>query len=184
MCQICTLTDCSCQSSQFADRATTNDDSVAALSTPFLISCLAPHMHTTTNTSRCFKRTEWQAGTLSNVLSDLVNVLNAKNVSVKGPHADGTAAATGDGPETVTGVTSLPVGQGVLTVQYVREPGDSADVSNVDILTVDMLGTDVVSVIISATETEYQIDIHSRKHNLAEAAYALLIDRLRLLEIA
>jgi hypothetical protein len=135
-------------------------------------------MHSTTNTSRCFPRTEWQTGTLSNVLSDLVNVVNAKSVSVN--FKDGSTAETGDGPETVTDVTSLPVGQGVLTVQYVRNPGDSADVSNVDILTVDMLGADVVSVVVNATETEYQFDICSRKHSLAEAALAMLIERLQL----
>ena len=112
------------------------------------------------------------------MLSDLFNVLNAKNISVN--FKDGSTAATGDGPETVTDVTSLPVGQGVLTVQYVRNPGDSADVSNVDILTVDMLGADVVSVVINATETEYQFDIRSRKHSLAEAAFTLLAERLQL----
>ena len=135
-------------------------------------------MHSTTNTSRRFRRTEWQAGTLANVLSDLVNVLNAKNVSVT--LKEGRTAATGDGPETVADVTSLPVGQSVLTVQYVRNPGDSADVSNVDILTVDMLGADVVSVVINATETQYQFDIRTGKHSLAEAAFAVLTERLQL----
>lgn len=138
-------------------------------------------MHSTTNTSRCFQRTEWQTGTLSNALSDLVNALNASIVSVN--FKGGSTAATGDGPEMVTDVTSLPVGQSVLTVQYVRNPDDSADVSNADILTVDMLGADVVSVVVNATETQYQFHIRTRKHGLAEAAFVLLIERLRLREI-
>ena len=139
-----------------------------------------------TNTTRRFKSTAWQTGTLSTVLSDLVDVLQARqvNVSFKETQTVGTVPAAGDGPETVRGVTSLPVGQGILTVRYVREHGDSADISNVDILTVDMLGADIVSVVFNATETEYQIDVRSRKHNLAEAAYALLVDRLLRQEVS
>lgn len=142
-------------------------------------------MNSTTNKSRHFKRTEWQAGTLSTVLSDLAHELNARDVNVKfkGTQSDGTALTIDGGPEKVGDVTGLPVGQGVLTVQYNRERGDSADVSNVDILSIDMLTVDIVSVVFGASAAEYQIAVQARNSDLTNSAFALLKDRLSLQEI-
>ncbi|MCP4173769.1 MAG: hypothetical protein GY758_23695 [Fuerstiella sp.] len=105
------------------------------------------------------------------------------SVRFNGTQTDGTASTTGDGPETVRGVTSLPVGQDMLTVRYVREQGDAADVSNVDILTIDLLSVDVVSIVFGATAAEYQIDIQARNPDLMDSAFALLTDHLSLQEM-
>jgi len=142
-------------------------------------------MPSKTNASRRFKRTEWQPGMLSSVLSNLVDVLQATDVHVRfnGMQTEQTAPATDDGPDAVHDVTSLPVGQRVLIAQYSRERGDSADVSNVDILTVDMLSVNVVSVIFDATTPEYQISVQAGNSDMAGAALALLKERLSLHEI-
>ena len=142
-------------------------------------------MYSTTNKSCRFKRTEWQAGSLSTVLSDLADVLSAQDVLIKfeGTQSDGTALFVSGTPDEVCEVTSLPVGHGVLTAQYNRERGDSADVSNVDILTIDMLSVDIVSVVFGATAKEYQIDVQAKQSDLTNSAFALLKDRLSLHEI-
>ncbi len=142
-------------------------------------------MHSTINESRRFKRTEWQAGTLATVLSDLSHRLNARDVNVRfrGKPSDRTAVTVDGGPDRLCEVTGLPVGQGVLTAWYNREGGDSADVSNVDILTIDMLSVDIISVVFGATAEEYQIDVQARNSDLTDSAFTLLKDRLSLQEI-
>ena len=122
---------------------------------------------------------------LSALLSDLVGELTAKEINVKATctRSDGTTFTTEGGPEVVVEVTDLPTGHKVLVVQYVRESKGFHGISNLDILSVDVLGVDIVFLVFGATATEYQVDILTRDASLMESTFALLIDRLSLEEI-
>jgi|AntAceMinimDraft_11_1070367.scaffolds.fasta_scaffold12766_3 hypothetical protein len=143
-------------------------------------------MYTTVHKSRHFKKTTWQAGALSALLSELLDKINSKQAEIKFTQAEpGEKSVTiKGGPEQAAAVTELPVGQKVLTAQYIRERGESDIVSNVDILSLDMLTVDVVSLVFNVTADEYQVDVRARDAVLADSIFQSLIDHLSLDEIS
>lgn len=142
-------------------------------------------MYTTVHKSRHFRKTTWKAGALSALLSELLDKINSNQADIKFIQAepDSKSVTIKGGPEKVAAVTELPVGQKVLTAQYIRERGDSDIVSNADILSLDMLTVDVVSLVFNVTPDEYKVDVRARDAVLADTIFASLIEHLSLDEI-
>ena len=96
----------------------------------------------------------------------------------------GTPSTVKGGPELAAELTELPIGQKALTAQYIRERSESDIVSNADILSLDLLTVDVVSLVFNVTKDEYQIDVRARDAQLADVIFATTIERLSLEEVA
>ncbi len=143
-------------------------------------------MYTTVHKSRLFRKTNWQAGSLSALLSELTDKINSKKGEIKLLQVapGGTPSTIKGGPELTAELTELPIGQKSLTAQYIRERSESDIVSNADILSLDMLTVDVVSLVFNVTKDEYQIDVRARDAQLADAIFATTIERLSLEEVA
>ena len=143
-------------------------------------------MYTTVHKSRQFKKSTWKAGALSALLSELLNKINSKQADVKLIKVEpgGTPTTIKGGPDVANDVVDLPAGLKVLTAQYIRERGDSDIVSNVDILSLDMLTVDVVSLVFNVVSDQYQIDVRARDTVLADNIFATVIEYLSLQEIA